>query len=55
MPSFSATCWTISMQPSKSVSREKTMAPFATGWISCATETLPRGRKTIAGMPAAAA
>ncbi len=31
------------------------MAPFATGWISCAIEIFPRGRNTIAGMPAAAA
>jgi hypothetical protein len=55
MPSRSATCWTISMQPSKSVSSSSTIAPLATGWISWATDTLPRGRKTTAGMPAAAA
>ena len=55
MPSRVATCLTISMQPSKSVSRAKTMAPLATGWMSCATDTLPRGRKTTAGIEAAAA
>ncbi len=55
MPSFSAMRFTTSMQPSKSVSSGNTTAPFATGWISCAREILPRGRKTIAGMPAAAA
>ena len=32
-----------------------TSAPLASGCTSCAVETLPRGRITIAGMPAAAA
>ncbi len=52
---FAATCFTISMQPSKSVSRAKTMAPLATGWMSWATEILPRGRNTMAGIWAPAA
>ena len=45
----------IVMQPSKSVSSAKTVAPFDSGCTSCARVTLPRGRMTIAGMPAAAA
>jgi hypothetical protein len=55
MPSRSATSFTISMQPSKSVSRANTMAPLATGWMSWAMDTLPRGRNTTAGIDAAAA
>ena len=55
MPSRAEISFTISMQPSKSVSSANTIAPLATGWISCATETLPRGRNTIAGISAAAA
>ena len=43
------------MQPSKSVSSASTRAPLAIGWMSCAVLILPLGRKTIAGMPAAAA
>ena len=43
------------MQPSKSVSSANTSAPLASGCTSCATVTLPRGSRTIAGMPAAAA
>ena len=35
--------------------RDSTSAPLASGCSSCAVETLPRGRITIAGMPAAAA
>ena len=42
------------MQPSKSVSSDSTLAPLASGCRSWATETLPRGRITIAGMPAGA-
>ena len=42
------------MQPSKSVSSERTIAPFAIGWMSCAGETFSRGNRTIAGMLAAA-
>jgi hypothetical protein len=42
------------MQPSKSVSSSKTIAPLAMGWINWAIETFPFGRKTIAGIPAAA-
>ena len=42
------------MQPSKSESIESTVAPFASGWTSCATETLFFGRKTIDFRPAAA-
>ena len=43
------------MQPSKSVSSASTCAPLAIGWMSCAVLILPLGRKTIAGIPAAAA
>ena len=43
------------MQPSKSVSSDSTSAPFASGCTSCAVETLPRGRMTMAGISAAAA
>src|SRR5918996_297024 len=42
------------MQPSKSVSRESTSAPFASGCTSCAGDTLLRGRNTTVGIPAAA-
>jgi len=42
------------MQPSKSVSRERTVAPLAMGWTSWATEIRSAGRKTIAGIRAAA-
>jgi len=50
----SVTWRTMVMQPSKSVSRDSTSAPLAMGWISCAADTLLRGRKTIDGIPAAA-
>src|SRR3954470_14855322 len=43
------------MHPSKSVSSARTRAPLASGWTSCAAVTLPRGRITTAGSPAAAA
>ena len=43
------------MQPSKSVSTDRTVAPLASGCTSCAMVILPRGSTTIAGMPAAAA
>jgi hypothetical protein len=47
-------CCTTAMQPSKSVSSDNTRAPLASGWTSCAGETLLRGRSTIEAMPAAA-
>jgi hypothetical protein len=43
------------MQPSKSVSSERTLAPFASGWTSRASEIVSDGRKTTAGIPACAA
>src|SRR5262247_4141397 len=48
------TCWTIAIQPSKSVSSDRTSAPLAMGWMSWALETLSFGRNTTQGMPAAA-
>jgi hypothetical protein len=42
------------MQPSKSVSSDTTIAPFASGWSSCATDTLSLGKRTSAGISAAA-
>ena len=46
---------TISMQPSKSVSKASTCAPLAIGCINWALVILSLGKKTIAGIPAAAA
>ena len=43
------------MQASKSPSTASTTAPLASGCTSCAVEILPRGRITIARIPAAAA
>jgi hypothetical protein len=54
MEPSSVKAWTIFMQPSKSVSKERTTAPLAKGWRSWATETLWRGSRTKAGKPAAA-
>ena len=54
-PRARASCWTIVMQPSKSVSSASTSAPAARGWTSCAVEILPRGRITTARICAAAA
>ena len=45
---------TTAMQPSKSVSRDSTSAPLASGWTSWAMEILFRGSSTTEGMPAAA-
>ena len=42
------------MHPSKSVSSAKTCAPWASGWTSCADDTIPRGSSTATGSPAAA-
>ncbi len=43
---------TTRMHPSKSVSRDSTMALFAIGCTSWAVEILFAGRNTIEGMPA---
>ncbi len=50
----SVSCWTRSMQPSKSVSSARTSEPLASGWTSCAVEILPCGSSTTLVMPAAA-
>jgi hypothetical protein len=38
------------MQPSKSVWSASVIAPFASGWTSCAMEILSLGSRTIAGI-----
>src|SRR5919201_3282465 len=54
MPGSRASCCTIAMQPSKSVSSASTSEPFARGCTSCAVETPPRGNSTTERMPATA-
>jgi hypothetical protein len=49
-----ASRFTISMQPSKSVSSPSTSAPWASGCTSWPVVILPRGKSTTTGSPAAA-